>query len=173
MLKLVLLVATIVFLLHAGKADAHFFGQTKQIENYQVIFAPFPDIPIAGSNSTFLNFSVLENGSNIFNIHSAVVIAEKESGGRVAQIPYRQYEFSDISIPYAFSEPGRYVVTLQTRIAGDDKYQAIPLEANFDLAVERAGSSGIPIEELLLFYVTPAAVAIAGIVIYLHSKGRI
>jgi hypothetical protein len=145
----------------------HFFGDTKNIDRFQVVFAPNPSIPEPGGNST-LNFSVLENNENVYNIHAAVVIREKQSGDVVDQIPYRPYEFSDITIPYSFQEAGDYVVKLQTRIIGDEKYQASPLEASFDISVGQ-----LPFDELMLFYVTPAAVAIAGITIYLHSKKRI
>ena len=157
---------------YVDQADAHFFGATKYLDNYQITFAPYPFNPVAGSDST-LNFSVLDNGSNIFNIHSAVVVVEKSSGTPVGQIPYKLYEFSDVSIPYIFSNPGDYVVTLQTRITGDEKYQTTPLEASFDLTVENPNGLRIPIEELMLFYITPAAIAIAGIAIYLHSKGKL
>lgn len=173
MLKFVVFLVGVLVLFHLGQADAHFFGATKQVDNYQIVFAPYPFNPVAGSNSTYLNFSVLDNGSNIFNIHSAVIIVEKSSGTPVGQIPYKLYEFSDVSIPYSFSNPGDYVVTLQTRITGDEKYQATPLEASFDLTVESPNGQSIPIEELMLFYVTPAAIAIAGIAIYLHSKGKL
>jgi hypothetical protein len=174
MWKYLTFVLPVIFLLvHTGVAEAHFFGATRQIDGYQVIFAPYPDVPVAGSNSTLLNFSVLENGSNIFNIHSAVVITQQGSDMPVEQLPYKPYEFSDITIPYVFAEPGNYVVTIQTRVIGDEKYEATPLEASFDLLVENPGSQGMPVEELMLFYVTPASVAIAGIAIYLHSKGKI
>ena len=173
MLRLVVIMMAALMLVYVDQADAHYFGATKQVNNYQITFAPYPFNPVAGSNSTYLNFSVLDNGSNIFNIHSAVVIVEKITGTPVGQIPYKLYEFSDVSIPYSFSNPGDYVVTLQTRIAGDEKYQATPLEASFDLTVESANGLRIPIEELMLFYVTPAAIAIAGIAIYLHSKGKL
>jgi hypothetical protein len=167
------LLPALVLLAYAGMAaDAHFFGATRQIDGYQVIFAPFPDVPIAGGNST-LNFSVLRNGSNIFNIHSAIVITQKESDTPIEQIPYKPYEFSDITIPYTFDQPGNYVVTIQTRVIGDEKYEATPLEASFELSVESSSGRNIPIEELLLLYVTPASIAIAGIAIYLHSKGKI
>lgn len=152
------------------RAEAHFFGQTKRVDEYEIVFAPAPASPVAGSNSTYLNFSVLYNGSNIVNVNAALVVADKQSDMPVGQIPYRLYEFSDISFPYTFSEPGSYVVTLQTRITGDDKYQATPLEVSFDLDV---GGRGIPFDELVLFYVTPAAVAIAGVAIYLHSKKKL
>ncbi|HXV46530.1 MAG TPA: hypothetical protein VD736_07655 [Nitrososphaera sp.] len=150
-------------LVQANLAYGHFFVDTKDIDRFQVVFAPFPQNPEPGGNST-LNFSILENNSNIYNIHAAVVIAEK-SGDVVDQIPYKPYEFSDITVPYTFEEAGDYVVKLQARIIGDEKYQASPLEASFDISVGQ-----LPFDELMLFYVTPAAVAIAAIVVYLHSK---
>jgi hypothetical protein len=113
---------------------------------------------------------VLENNSNIYNIYSAMVVTEKQSGAVIAQVPYKFQEFSDISIPYTFNETGNYAVTLQTRIPGDAKYQANPLVASFDISV---GNQLIPFEELMLFYVTPTAVIIAGIAIYLHSKKKL
>lgn len=147
-------------------ASAHFFGATQQVDGYQVVFMPYPQSPVTGANST-LNFSILANGSNIYNVYTAVVVADKGTGQPVHQEPYRLYETSDITMPYVFDRTGDYVVTVQTRIPGDAKYEAQPLSASFDVS---AGPPGVPLEELLLYYVTPAAVAIAGIAVYLHSK---
>jgi hypothetical protein len=99
-----------------------------------------------------------------------MVVTEKQSGDIIGQIPYRFQEFSDITIPYTFNDTGTYVVTLQTRIAGDEKYQDDPLVASFDVSV---GNQFIPFDELMLFYVAPATAAIAGIAIYLHSKKKL
>ena len=151
-------------------AHAHFFGATKNVDNYQVIFAPSPSTPVVGDNSTSLNFSVLENNTNIYNLYVAMVVTEKQSGKIIGQIPYKFQEFSDITLPYSFNETGTYVVTLQTRITGDEKYQNTPLVASFDISV---GNQLIPFDELMLFYVTPATAAIAGIAIYLHSKKKL
>lgn len=170
MIRLLLFAALAFAAVQANLAYGHFFGATKDIDGYQVIFAPYPSTPVAGGNSTFLNFSVLQNGNNVLNIHSAVKIQDKQTGDVVGQIPYRLYEFSDITVPYAFNETGDYLVTLETRIIGDEKYQASPLVASFDISV---GTGFMPFDELLLFYITPAAVAIAGIMIYLHSKKRL
>jgi hypothetical protein len=170
MIRMLLLAALAFAAAPANLAYGHFFGATQDIDKYQVVFAPYPLNPVAGSNSTLLNFSVLENNTNIYNIHSALVVTDKQSGDIVGQVPYRLYEFSDITIPFTFDDTGRYVVTLQTRITGDEKYQASPLVASFDISV---GNEFIPFDELMLFYITPAAVAIAGITIYLHSKKRI
>jgi hypothetical protein len=169
---IILLAICILLVIQTGVivAYGHFFGATKNIDNYQVIFAPNPSTPIAGDNSTSLNFSVLENNSNIYNIYTAMLVTEEESGDIIAQMPYKFQEFSDITIPYTFNDTGTYVVTLQTRIAGDEKYQDNPLVASFDISV---GNQLIPFDELMLFYVTPATVIIAGIVIYLHSKKKL
>ena len=164
-----LLFALIIAPVQANLAYGHFFGAIQNVDGYQVVFAPYPDTPVAGSNSTLLNFSILENNTNIYNIHSAASIKEK-SGKIIAQVPYRLYEFSDITIPYTFNKTGDYVVTLQTRISGDEKYQTAPLEASFDISI---GNQLIPFDELMLLYITPAAVAIAGIAIYLHSKKKL
>ena len=169
-LSFIVLAICIIVIIQTGVAYGHFFGATKNIDNYQVIFAPSPSTPITGDNSTSLNFSVLENNANIYNIYAAMVVTEKQSGDIIGQVPYRFQEFSDITIPYTFNDTGTYVVTLQTRIAGDEKYQDDPLVASFDIAV---GNQLIPFDELMLFYVAPATAAIAGIAIYLHSKKKL
>jgi hypothetical protein len=169
-LSFIVLAICIIVMIQTGVAYGHFFGATKNIDNYQVIFAPSPSTPITGDNSTSLNFSILENNANIYNIYAAMVVTEKQSGDIIGQVPYRFQEFSDITIPYTFNDTGTYVVTLQTRIAGDEKYQDDPLVASFDIAV---GNQLIPFDELMLFYVAPATAAIAGIAIYLHSKKKL
>src|ERR671918_1039049 len=167
---IVVLAICSIIVIQTGVAYGHFFGATKNIDNYQVIFAPSPSTPIAGDNSTSLNFSVLENNANIYNIYAAMLVTEKQSGDIIGQVPYKFQEFSDITIPYTFNDTGTYVVTLQTRIAGDEKYQDNPLVASFDISV---GNQLIPFDELMLFYVAPTTVVIAGIVIYLHSKKKL
>jgi hypothetical protein len=170
-LSFIVLTICIIVIIQTGVAYGHFFGATKNIDNYQIIFSPSPSTPIAGDNSTSLNFSVLENNANIYNIYAAMVVTEKQSGDIIGQIPYRFQEFSDITIPYSFNDTGNYVVTLQTMIAGDEKYQEDPLVASFDISV---GNEFMPFDELmLLFYVAPATAAIAGIAIYLHSKKKL
>jgi hypothetical protein len=160
----------IIIIIQTGVAYGHFFGATKNIDNYQVVFSPNPSTPIANDSSTSLNFSVLENNSNIYNIYAAMVVTDKQSGAVIGQVPYKFQEFSDISVPYTFNKTGNYAVTLQTRIAGNEKYQDNPLVASFDISV---GNQLIPFDELMLFYVTPTAVAIAGISIYLHFKKKL
>lgn len=162
-----LLPALVMILLAAKPASAHFFGDTKEVDGFQVIFAPYPDNPGIGESST-LNFSVLENGANLFNIYAAVKV-QKSTGEVVLQEPYRQYEISDITVPHVFAEPGDYTVTIEVRIPEHEKYQTQPLTATFDLTT----FSGLPLDELLIYYVAPAAAAIAGITVYLHSRKMI
>jgi hypothetical protein len=138
---------------------AHFWGDNKTINGFRIVFQPFPPGPIAGDNTT-LNFSVLdEENININNIFSALIIKEKDSNLTVEQIPYRRYEFSDFSIPYVFDNNTEYVVTLETRIMGDPKYQAEPIIASFDLSV--GDLTYITFRNIMLYYVTPASLAVS------------
>lgn len=168
-----ILVASAIIASQNNLAYAHFFGgKTIDIDNYQVVFLPVPSEPYVRNNSTVLNFSVLENSTNIYNIYSALIITEKRTGTIVEQIPYRQYEFSDITIPYTFQNATDYTVTLQTRITADEKYEAVPLSASFDISVIDPAQL-IPFDDLMLLYVTPVTLAAAGIVIYLHSRNKL
>ena len=141
----------------------------QEIDGYQVIFAPYPSSPVIGANST-LNFSVLEDGANLFNIYAAVKVQEKSTGEVIFQDQYRQYEISDITVQFIFAEPGDYTITLETRIPEHEKYQEQPLTATFAVS---AFPPGLPLDELLIYYVAPAAVAAAGIALYLHSRNMI
>lgn len=171
-LMILMLALSAAMAVQNNRAYAHFFGgKTVSIDNYQVVFLPSPSSPYPG-NSTSLNFSVLENNTNIYNIHSALIITEKRSGKIVEQIPYKLYEFSDITIPYTFQNATDYSVMLQTRITGDEKYQAEPLVASFNISIIDPRLL-IPFDDLMLFYVTPAAVAVAGIAIYLDLRKKL
>ncbi len=140
--------------------EAHFFGgKILNIGRYQVTFVPSPSLnPTAGSKSTTLNFSILENNTNINNTYSALTITRENNGQIIAQYPYKLYEFSDITIPFIFNETGDYKVTLQTRIIGDPKYQPEPLRANFDLTVVS------PLQTILSNQYTLAVIIISAIV---------
>ena len=154
-------------------AYAHYFGSNLKIDNYQIVFSPYPSAPIAGDNSTTLNFSVLDsNNNNLNNIYSALVITEKQSGKILYQMPYQRYEFSDISVKYVFPKPGDYIVSLQTRVQDDPKYQGNPLVANFNVSALDPHMV-IPFDELMMYYVTPASAVIAGLAVYLHSKKKL
>lgn len=153
-------------------AYGHFFGQNISRDGYQVVFQPFPFAPMAGDNTT-LNFSILdEENMNIHNLFSALSIKEKESNETIAQIPYRQYMYSDITIPYKFSNDSEYLVTLETRIIGDSKYQVQPLTATFDLTV--GDQTAEYFKMIMLYFVSPvsAAIIVAILIYELHWKKK-
>ena len=149
-------------------AYAHIFTDTpntitKNIDKYQIVFLSYPNILLANDNSTRLNFSLTENKTDVYNVFVSLIIKEKNSGNVIEQIPYKFYEFGDITFPYTFKKVGDYIVTLQTRINGDPKYEVNPLIANFDISVVKHGEISF---NAWIISLTPIIAAIAGIVIY-------
>lgn len=162
----------LLFSLYAP-AHAHFFGATKTVNGYQIVFQPAPSVPLAGDNSTLLNFSVLDkDNQNVNNIFASLIIREKNSGNVVKVFPFKFYEFSDLTFPFSFKKIGDYVVTLQTRINGDPIYGDNPLSVDFDLSAGNPNQI-IPFDELITYYVIPASVVILAIAIYLRRKNKI
>ena len=153
-------------------AFAHFFGATKTIDNYQIVFQAFPFVPYAGENST-LNFSILDkDNANVNNVYAALIISDKNTGKTVTPIPYKFYEFSDITFPYRFQNKSNYIATLQAKINGDPKYESQPIIANFDINIGDAPIS-TPFRELMLYYITPASIVIVcGIVFYSQLRKK-
>lgn len=156
---------------------AHFLGgEIKDIDKYQVTFVPYPSSPVAGSNSTTLNFGVLENSTNISNIYSALTIVKKSSNGEaIAQYPYKLYEFSDITFPLVFNETGDYAAALQTRIIGDPNYQDAPLEATFDLSVVSPFQSMLAemlSNRIILFTIIIVPIVGVGAIIFVYAWKR-
>ena len=163
----------VLFFSFYKRADAHFFGATKIVNGYQIVFQPAPSVPLAGDNSTLLNFSVLDkDNQNVNNIFASLIIREKNSGNVVKVFPFKFYEFSDLTFPFSFKKIGDYVVTLQTRINGDPIYGDNPLSADFDLSAGNPNQI-IPFDELITYYVIPASVVILAIAIYLRRKNKI
>lgn len=76
--------------------------KTVNVVKYQVTFVPYPANPSPGENSTTLNFSVLENNMNIYNINSAVTIAKKGSGETISnfRIEPMNLVISQFHIPF-------------------------------------------------------------------------
>jgi hypothetical protein len=151
-------------------AYAHIFTDTpntitKNIDNYQIVFLPFPNIPLVNDNSTKLNFSLMENNTDVYNVFVSLIIKDRNSGNVVEQIPYKFYEFGDITLSHIFQEVGDYIITFQAKIHGDPKYKVNPLIANFDLSVvEPSETSFIP----WMLFLIPILAAIAGIVTYIE-----
>jgi hypothetical protein len=140
----------------------------KTIDNkYQIAFQLYPKFASAGQNAT-LHFSILdEKGSNFVGVYAALVMKEKEPGTIVEQMPYRFYESSDISIPYKFHDNSDHVATLLTRVAGDSKYLATPLQADFDIPV---GQTTIMSPNELLPMVVLFTSALAGGIVFVFKK---
>src|SRR5215208_7381599 len=154
-------------------AYAHIFTDTpntitKNIDKYQVVFLPYPNIPLVNDNSTKLNFSLMENNTDVYNVFVSLIIKDKESGNIVEQIPYKFHEFGDITFPYTFQNTGDYIVTFHARINGDPNYKINQLIANFDISVM---SSEIPFIAWMVPLI-PIIAAIAGIVIYIDFSKR-
>ena len=151
----------------------HFFGTTKKTGDYQIVFAPYPPLPFAGDNSTILNFSILDkDNQNVNNIFASLIIKNKINNSVVQNIPFKFYEFSDISFPYTFKKTGDYLVTLLIRINGDPMYSENPLSFDFDISATDANQA-IPTNELIAYYLLPALAVIAVIVAYLRRKNKI
>lgn len=153
--------------------SGHFFGTTKNVGDYRIIFAPYPPLPFAGDNSTLLNFSILDKeNQNVNNIFASLLIKNKENGSIITHNPFKFYEFSDITIPYTFKEIGDYQISLLVRINGDPAYSQNPISADFDISTTDPNQI-IPTNELVLYYLVPALVVIAIIVVYLKRKNKI
>src|SRR5215212_6880957 len=175
-IAVVILSDTTNLIIHQEKnllAYAHIFTDTpntitKNIGKYQVVFLPFPNIPLVSDNSTRLNFSLMENKTDVYNVFVSLIIKDRDSGNIVDQIPYKFYEFGDITFPYTFQNIGDYIVTFQARINGDPNYKVNPLISNFDISVM---SSEIPFIAWII-YLTPILAAIVGIVIYMDFSMR-
>jgi hypothetical protein len=152
-------------------AYAHIFTDTpntitKNIGKYQIVFLPYPNIPLTNDNSTKLNFSLMENKTDVYNVFVSLIIKDKNSGNVVEQIPYKFYEFGDITFPYTFQNVSDYIVTLQARIHGDPNYEDNPLIANFDIPVKPNVSLFIGWIAVLI----PVLSAIPGIVVYMFFR---
>ena len=151
-------------------AYAHIFGggQTiKNIDKYQIKFRTTPSVILADDNSTTkLNFSIQQNNTDVYDVFAALTIKEKNPDRVVAKIPYRLYEFGDITFPYVFEKSADYQVSLQARIAGDPKYEVNPLVINFDVPV------GISFNEFIIYFVLPTitAITVAGLIYYYLSR---
>ncbi len=153
--------------------SGHFFGTAKKIGDYQIVFAPYPTLPFAGDNSTILNFSILDkDNQNVNNIFASLIIKNKINNSVVQNIPFKFYEFSDISFPFTFKKTGDYLVTLLIKINGDPMYSENPVSIDFDISATDANQA-IPTNELIAYYLLPALAVIAIIVAYLRRKNKI
>src|SRR5215207_5463272 len=90
-----------IFNINVGKgiAYAHIFADTenavtKNIDGkYQVSFLPYPIGLLVNDTSTKLNFSFMENNTDVPLLFTSLVITDKNTGGIVEQTPYKFHEF--------------------------------------------------------------------------------
>lgn len=158
---------------HPQFVSGHFFGATKNIGNYQIVFAPYPALPIAGDNSTLLNFSILDkDNKNLNSINTSLIIKNKLNGTIIHEFPFKFYDFSDITFPYTFKEVGDYQLTLLVKINGDPAYSQTPLSVDFDISAANPNQI-IPTNELVIYYLLPGLAAVAAVVAYLKHKNKI
>jgi hypothetical protein len=155
-------------------AYAHIFTDTpntitKNIGKYQIVFLPYPNIPLVNDNSTKLNFSLMENNTDVYNVFVSLIIKDRNSGNVVEQIPYKFYEFGDITLPYIFQNVSDYIITFQARINGDPKYEVNPLKANFDISVVNPSEISFIVWILSLI---PILAVIPGILIYIFFRKK-
>jgi len=163
-----------------GIAYAHIFSDTENAVTrnidggrYQVSFLPYPTGLKVNDTTTKLNFSVIQNNTDVPFLFTSLVIMDKNTGERVEQTPYKFHEFGDVTYPYMFKNDGDYNVAIQAKINGDPKYESSPLIASFDVSVQDMQKLTGTFQQIMLFYLTPALAAIVGSIIYIqHKRGK-
>jgi hypothetical protein len=161
-----------------GTAYAHIFSDTensitKNVDGkYQVAFLPYPSTPVVNDTSTKLNFSIMENNTDVLNLFTSLIILDKNTKSIVEQTPYKFHEFGDVTYPYTFRSDGDYTTVIQAKINGNPKYESSPLEASFDISVQNMEKSSNLFSQIMLFYVTPVMAVIVGTIIYIDRKSE-
>jgi hypothetical protein len=122
----------------------------KEKDGYNIGFLPYPAQPKVNDNSTLLNFNVQKDGNDVTNTFISLIIMDKTSNKIVYQVPYKFYEFSDITYPYTFQNQSTYSLSLLTKVAGDPKYENNPLIENFEMEISN-GSNQILVT--IIFFV--------------------
>jgi hypothetical protein len=159
-----------------GIAYAHIFSDTensitKNVDGkYQVAFLSYPATPLVNDTSTKLNFSIMENSTDVPNLFTSLTILDKNTKSIIEQTPYKFHEFGDVTYPYTFRSDGEYTAVVQAKINGNPKYESSPLKASFDVSVQDVEKSSLLFSQIMLFYVTPIMVVIVGTIIYIDRK---
>jgi hypothetical protein len=159
-----------------GIVYAHIFSDaensvTKNVEGrYQVSFLPYPAGLKVNDTSTKLNFSVMENNTDVPNLFTSLIIMDKSTDKIVKQTPYEFHEFGDVTYPYTFQNDGEYSVSIQAKIEGDPKYEFQPLMSSFDVSVQDMQKLTSIFQQIMLFYLTPVLAAIVGGTVYIQHR---
>ena len=100
-----------------------------------------------------------------------LTIKDKNSSKIFHQVPYKLYEFGDITFPYTFQNNTDYQLLLQIRISGDSKYDNSPLVVGFDIsAVNPIFPAGF--DQLIIYYVIPFIILIGTILVVIMVARR-
>jgi hypothetical protein len=89
---------------HFNPEYAHIFTDTenavtKNIDGkYQVSFLPYPAGLLVNDTSTKLNFSVMENNTDVPFLFTSLVITDKNTGSVVERSQYKFHEFGNVPI---------------------------------------------------------------------------
>jgi hypothetical protein len=160
LIRLVLIVGILVCLVSLiptwnNKVYAHISSTIpnaifKEKDGYIIAFLPYPAQPIVNDNSTLLNFNVQKDGNDVTNTFISLIIMDKTSKKIVYQVPYKFYEFSDITYPYTFKNQSTYSLSLLTKVAGDPKYENNPLIESFEIEIS-SGSNQLLVT--IIFFV--------------------
>src|SRR5574339_1112380 len=109
----------------------------KKMDNYKVLFLPYPKEATKDDNTELLNLNIENEGGNLKNICSSVIILNKKNGSTISKTPFKFYVISVLSILYMFLNEGDNVVSLLTKIKGNPKHESSPIIANCDLKVSK------------------------------------
>lgn len=154
-------------------AYAHIFRGTPnsafiEKDGYQIGFLPYPKNPKVNDDSTLLNLNVQQNKNDVSNTYVSLIIMDKNTKKIVHQVPYKFYEFADISYPHVFKKEGKYSLSLLTKIAGDEKYEDSPLIATFDLDTEGTINNISNANSIVIYSII--ALAIVTGIIFIYKK---
>jgi hypothetical protein len=146
----VLFLVGILFLLSLvptwhNKVYAHIFSEIpnaifKEKDGYSIAFLPYPAHPKVNDNTTLLNFNVQKKGNDVTNTFISLIIMDKNSKKIVYQVPYKFYEFADMTYSYTFQNQSKYSLSLLTKVAGDSKYENNPLIVSFDIEISNGNN---------------------------------
>jgi hypothetical protein len=146
----VLFLVGILFLLSLvptwhNKVYAHIFSEIpnaifKEKDGYSIAFLPYPAHPKVNDNTTLLTFNVQKKGNDVTNTFISLIIMDKNSKKIVYQVPYKFYEFADMTYSYTFQNQSKYSLSLLTKVAGDSKYENNPLIVSFDIEISNGNN---------------------------------
>ncbi len=137
--SLIILLCASLLTLDGRSVICHIFLDTpniivKDIDKYKIVLLPFPNKPLT-NETVNLNFNIQENKTDLNGVFSSIHIKNAKTKQLIYNSTYKFYEFSDFTIPFIFTESGKYIILLATKISWDPKFSKNPMEATFDINV--------------------------------------